>query len=54
MITAGTSLLHHRVVEKIGEGGMCSVWRATDAKVLASLSLPSEDHLAHPCPEGGV
>jgi serine/threonine protein kinase len=32
MITAGASLLHYRVVEKLGEGGMGAVRKATDTR----------------------
>ena len=43
MITAGTSLLHYRVVEKIGEGGMGAVWKATALrKLYASGDTPSQ------------
>ena len=33
MVVAGASLLHYRVVDKIGEGGMGAVWRATEANI---------------------
>jgi serine/threonine protein kinase len=31
VIAAGSFLLHYRVVEKIGKGGMGASWRRTDA-----------------------
>ena len=39
MITAGTSLLHYRVAEKIGEGGMGAVWRATDSSLDRDVAI---------------
>jgi serine/threonine protein kinase len=39
LITAGTSLLHYRVAEKIGEGGMGAVWRATDATLDRDVAI---------------
>ncbi len=39
MIAAGTSLLHYRVVEKIGEGGMGAVWRATDSTLDRDIAI---------------
>jgi len=42
---AGQTLLHYRLVEQIGEGGMGVVWRATDTKLdreVAIKVLPAE------------
>ena len=39
MITAGSSLLHYRVTEKLGEGGMGAVWKATDATLDREVAI---------------
>ena len=44
-LEAGRELLHYRIVEKIGQGGMGEVWRAVDSKLdreVAIKVLPRE------------
>jgi len=53
-IDAGQQLLHYRLIEKIGEGGMGVVWKATDStlgrevaiKILPRDFAAAEDRLA--------
>ena len=38
-IEPGNSLLHYRIIDKIGEGGMGAVFRATDTKLNREVAL---------------
>jgi hypothetical protein len=44
-VEAGQELLHYRLIEKIGAGGMGVVWKAEDRKLLNLASSSETDGL---------
>ena len=38
-VTAGRNLLHYRLIEKIGEGGMGVVWKAMDTTLDREVAI---------------
>jgi len=38
-MSAQTSIAHYRIIAKLGEGGMCAVYRATDTKLNRDVAI---------------